>query len=93
MTPTDSPRDTSAASSDDPAVALDQLRLVRLQDAAGGLGVGVDGGRAAAERDQRAGLAVVPLERDGMGAGQRGRAQPDLAQNVVEIETGRELSG
>jgi hypothetical protein len=65
---------------------------VRLQDTPCDVGVGLDGRRAAAERDEPTGLPIVSLERHGMRAGERGRAQPDLAQNVVEVETGCELS-
>ena len=73
-------------------VGLDHLGLVRLQDALGDVGVGLDGRRAAAEGDEAPGLAVVSLERHGMRAGERGRAQSDLTQNVIEVETGSELS-
>src|SRR3954454_16497612 len=100
MTPTDSPRDTSAATSDDPASAsttsgscVFRTRRATSEAAPGNVGVGVDGRCAAPERGEGPGLAVVSLERDGMCAGERGRAQADLAQNVIEVETGCELSG
>ena len=73
-------------------IGLDHLGLVRLEDAPRDVGVGLDRRRAAAEGDERAGLAVVSLERHGMRACERGRAQSDLAEDVVEIETGSELS-